>query len=51
LIWATLSGYLMFAELPDLWTIIGAMLIVLAGLYVFRREAQLRAVGSNSKVR
>ena len=43
LIWATLIGYLMFDELPDLWTVIGAMIIVLAGLYVFRREAQLRA--------
>jgi drug/metabolite transporter (DMT)-like permease len=41
----------MFDELPDLWTVIGAMIIVLAGLYVFHRESQLRAVGSNSKVR
>ena len=43
LLWATLIGYLMFDELPDLWTIVGAMIIVLAGLYVFRREAQHRA--------
>ena len=42
LLWATLFGFLMFGELPDLWTIVGAAIIVLAGLYVFRREAQLR---------
>lgn len=42
LIWGTLIGYLMFDDLPDLWTVTGAMIIVLAGLYVFRRESQLR---------
>lgn len=42
LLWATLIGYLIFGELPDRWTIVGAMIIVLAGIYVFRREAQLR---------
>ena len=42
LLWATLFGFLMFGELPNLWTIVGATIIVLSGLYVFRREAQLR---------
>ena len=42
LLWATLIGYFMFGEIPDLWTITGAMIIVLAGLYVFRREAQIK---------
>lgn len=41
LLWGTLIGYLMFGDLPDLWTIVGALIIVLAGLYVFRREAQI----------
>ena len=28
LIWGTMYGYLVFAELPDLWTWVGALLIV-----------------------
>ncbi|MBU2532893.1 MAG: DMT family transporter, partial [Alphaproteobacteria bacterium] len=42
LLWATLIGYLAFGELPDRWTIVGAVIIVLAGLYVLHRETQLR---------
>ncbi|MEM1299664.1 MAG: DMT family transporter [Pseudomonadota bacterium] len=42
LLWGTLIGYLMFGDLPDGWTIVGALVIVLAGLYVFRREAEIR---------
>ena len=41
LLWATTFGFLMFGDLPDRWTIAGASIIVLAGLYVFYREAQL----------
>jgi len=42
LLWATLIGYLMFGELPDTWTLVGAVVIVLAGLYVLHRETQLK---------
>lgn len=38
LIWATLFGYLFFAELPDAATVAGAVLVVAAGLYVWQRE-------------
>ncbi len=38
LIWAALFGWLFFAEIPDLWTAIGAMIIVSAGLFVRWRE-------------
>jgi drug/metabolite transporter (DMT)-like permease len=31
----------MFLELPDLWTLVGAALIVGSGLYVFHRERTL----------
>lgn len=40
LIWATTLGYLIFGNLPDAWTIVGATVIVGAGLYVYRREAR-----------
>jgi drug/metabolite transporter (DMT)-like permease len=38
---AALYGYLLFAELPDLYTMLGALLIVLSTLYIGHREAQL----------
>ena len=42
LLWATLVGYLMFDELPDTWTLVGAVVIVLSGLYVLHRETLLK---------
>ncbi|MDA0996847.1 MAG: DMT family transporter [Proteobacteria bacterium] len=40
LIWATLLGYLIFANLPDGYTALGAAIIIGSGLYIFRREQQ-----------
>lgn len=40
LVWAGLWGWLFFGQLPDIWTVTGATVIVLAGLYVWSREAQ-----------
>lgn len=38
LIWATLYGYVIWHELPDQWTLIGAAILVASGLYVMHRE-------------
>lgn len=38
IIWGTLWGWLVFDELPDIWTSVGAAIIVATGLYVFQRE-------------
>ncbi len=38
LIWSSLSGWFFFNEIPDLRTIIGIILIVLGGIYIFIRE-------------
>jgi drug/metabolite transporter (DMT)-like permease len=38
LVWASLFGFLVFAEVPDPWTVVGAGVITASGLYVFRRE-------------
>jgi S-adenosylmethionine uptake transporter len=38
LIWSTMYGYLVFAQLPDLWTWVGALIIVGTGFYTFHRE-------------
>ena len=38
LIFATLWGFLLFGDLPDQWTVIGALVIVASGIYVWWRE-------------
>ncbi|WP_241963422.1 DMT family transporter [Paracoccus suum] len=40
LIWAGVWGWLFWGTIPDAWTLIGAALIVGAGLYIWTREAQ-----------
>lgn len=43
LIWATLIGFWLFGDLPDLWTYVGAALIAGSGLYVLHRERVRRS--------
>jgi len=38
LVWATLMGLVVFGEFPDWLTVVGALVIVGAGLYVWHRE-------------
>ena len=38
LIWSSLSGWFFFNEIPDIKTIIGMLLIVFGGIYIFVRE-------------
>ena len=40
LLWATLFGFVFFAELPDQWTVLGGSVIVASGLYTFNRTQQ-----------
>jgi drug/metabolite transporter (DMT)-like permease len=40
--WATLIGFLVFGNLPDLLTVAGAAIIVASGLYTFARERRLK---------
>ena len=42
LVWATVVGFTVFGNLPDLWTVLGALIIVASGLYTFARERRLR---------
>ena len=39
LVFAAAAGYLIFLEIPDIWTWVGALIIVLATLYITRFEA------------
>lgn len=36
-----LVGYMAFAEVPDAWTLVGALVIMLSGVYTARREAKV----------
>jgi S-adenosylmethionine uptake transporter len=38
MIWATVYGWLLFGQLPDFWTWIGAAIIVATGIYTLNRE-------------
>lgn len=38
LIWGTFYGWLIFDELPDLWTWVGALIIIATGIYTLHRE-------------
>ena len=41
LIWATILGFFMFGDLPDVWTIFGATIIISSGLYIVKRESSV----------
>lgn len=42
MIWMIALGWLVFSDLPDLWTLCGASIIVTSGLYIVHRERRLR---------
>ena len=41
IIWATAYGFFLFQNFPDIWTLLGAVVIISSGLYVWLRERQL----------
>ncbi len=43
--WVTLLGFAVFGDLPDLWTVVGAAVVIASGVCVFYRERFLRRVG------
>ncbi len=42
LLWAMFYGYLIFNEVPDGWTLVGAAIVAGSGLFIVLREAQLK---------
>ncbi len=44
-LWATRFGLVLSADLAPAWTVAGALVIVLGGLYVLRRERLRRGAG------
>jgi drug/metabolite transporter (DMT)-like permease len=43
LLWVSILGYLVFGEVPDIWTVTGAVFIVGSGLYTAHRERVRRS--------
>ncbi|PIO97464.1 Integral membrane protein DUF6 [uncultured Pleomorphomonas sp.] len=43
LIWTIITGYLVFADLPSIWTLVGAGVVIASGLYLLHRERVVRA--------
>lgn len=41
IVWAVMFGYVVFGDVPSMATIMGAAIIIAAGLYIFIREQQL----------
>ena len=48
LIFAVIIGYSFFTEIPSLWTLIGALVIVASALYIARDEARTRTQRTKS---
>ncbi|HMM65138.1 MAG: DMT family transporter [Mesorhizobium sp.] len=42
MVWMIGAGWLVFGQLPDGWTLVGAAIIVMSGLYIIQREHRLR---------
>ena len=43
LLWVSVLGFLVFGEIPDIWTVTGAVFIVASGLYTAHRERVRRS--------
>jgi drug/metabolite transporter (DMT)-like permease len=43
LLWVSILGFVVFGEVPDVWTIVGAVIIVASGLYTAHRERVRRS--------
>jgi drug/metabolite transporter (DMT)-like permease len=40
MIWSTAWGFVVFAQLPDVWTLVGAAIVIASGIYALYREAR-----------
>lgn len=46
MIYVAIWGYLLFGDIPDQWTILGALVIIGSGLIIWKREQNRTAIGS-----
>ena len=53
LIWMSFAGFVVFGQVPTLWTLSGAAVVILSGLYLFARERKVlgaKTVGPASDI-
>ena len=43
ILWAVLYGALFFSEFPDVWTLVGALIVIASGIYILARESRVDA--------
>lgn len=48
IVWMVGLGWLVFGDLPDRWTLVGASVIILSGLYILHREHKLRQMAARN---
>jgi drug/metabolite transporter (DMT)-like permease len=41
IIWGVLFGFLIWGDLPDIWVVVGATIVITSGLYIYWRERRL----------
>lgn len=44
IVWMPLLGYLVFADVPSVWTVVGGAVVVASGLYLLHRERVVKGV-------
>jgi drug/metabolite transporter (DMT)-like permease len=49
LVWSGLLGYVIFGNVPDRWTLVGATVIIASGLYTAHRERTIRVASALTK--
>ncbi len=48
LVWASITGFMVFGDIPGWGMIIGGLIVVASGIYIFSREATLRKPSSSA---
>jgi len=46
IVWGTILGFLVWRDVPDLFTILGTVVIIASGIYMFQRERRLARIPS-----
>ena len=41
MIWASIAGYVIFGDLPDMYVVTGTLVVIAAGIFVIYRERRL----------
>ena len=49
LVWAVILGYVVWGDFPDNWSVVGALVVVVSGLYIVYRETRLRQAATKGR--